>query len=144
MFKNLLGNHFARLTILGVIAVVLAAIFLATTFRQPAQAAQQAAPNGPLAVFTCNVNQVAIFNNVGAGRVHVRCSNSYNDSGTIISYWAYSASDSAGASRYLSLFATAQATGNTVTLYFTPGDTSGSVWGCGSGDCRRIWGATVP
>ena len=55
----------------------------------------------------------------GPGRVHVKCLETYfNDSGSIIYYWAYSASDSAAAGRYQSLFSTAQVTGSTVTVYF--------------------------
>ncbi len=60
-------------------------------------------------------------------------------------YWfAYPTSDSGNASRMLSLFETAKATGSTVTFYFDTADTSGTAYGCLAGDCRAIWAATTP
>ena len=140
MIKNIIVNRGYRLVILTTLAIILIGLWMLTNARQPVQAADSTIQSA----FVCTPVQVGVFNNSGPGRVHVKCLETYNDSGSIIYYWAYSASDSAAAGRYQSLFSTAQVTGSTVTVYFTPGDTSGNAWGCGSTDCRRIVGATTP
>jgi hypothetical protein len=143
MIRNLFANHLSRLAVLGGLAVVLAVALLAVSLHQSAQAAQPAEPAEPQGTwFSCaagNIQSVAAF----AIRVHMACKTAYSDSGTSITYWAYPTSDSAGASRILSLFTTAQVTGKTLLVYFTPGDTSGSAWGCGASDCRRITAAEI-
>jgi len=80
-------------------------------------------------------------------RVVARCPNPYviTSPTTKNIYWfAYPTSDSGNASRMLSLFETAKATGSTVTFYFDTTDTSGTAYGCLADDCRGIWAATTP
>ena len=92
------------------------------------------------AAFVCTPFDVGVF----IQRVHVRCTVAANVGGNLVSWWAYPTSDSAGASRFLSLFETAKATGTNITIYYDPADLTGSTFGCGNSDCRRIWGATSP
>lgn len=100
----------------------------------------QAAPNAGV-WWTCSPDTVVSAN----VRVVARCAASpYTGSGLNISWFAYPTSDSGNASRMLSLFETAKATGSTVTFYFDTADTSGTAYGCLAGDCRAIWAATTP
>lgn len=98
-----------------------------------------AAPYNP-AWYTCTapISDVAVFNN----RVHVRCSGvSPAISGV---YWfAVPTTDSANASRYLSIFQTALLSGKTLVFWLDPNDTSGADWGCHASDCRAVMGAKV-
>jgi hypothetical protein len=64
--------------------------------------------------------------------------------GDTIYWFAYPTSDSANASRMLSVFETAKATGATLTFYFDTADLSGAAYGCLTGDCRAIWAVTTP
>ena len=100
----------------------------------------RAAPASPLAgtTYTCSPDLVVSAN----VRVVAHCAASYPT--TTISWFAYPTSDSATASRMLSIFETAKATGSTVTFYFDTADTSGASYGCQANDCRAIWAATTP
>ena len=90
--------------------------------------------------YTCSPNLVVSAN----VRVVARCATPYTN-GSITIYWfAYPTSDSGNASRMLSLFETAKATGSTVTFYFDTADLSGAAYGCNNTDCRAIWAATTP
>ncbi len=140
MVSKLVVNRAFRTVVLLSLAILLVGVWMLTNARQPARAADSSIQTA----FVCTPASVGVFTDIIPGRVHVRCSNSYNDNGATIYYWAFSASDSAAASRYQSLFSTALVTGTNVTVYFIPGDTSGATWGCGISDCRRIWGATAP
>lgn len=100
---------------------------------------QAAAPTAGV-TWTCNPNLVVSAN----VRVVARCATPYTN-GTITIYWfAYPTSDSGNASRMLSLFETAKATGSTITFYFDTNDQSGDAYGCLHTDCRAIWAATTP
>ena len=79
-------------------------------------------------------------------RVVARCVTGYTSAaaGHTFYWFAYPTSDSAGASRILSIFETARATSSTVTFYFDDLDTSGAAFGCNANDCRAIWAATSP
>jgi hypothetical protein len=78
-------------------------------------------------------------------RVVAHCVTGYVIPSTATIYWfAYPTSDSANASRMLSVFETAKATGSTVTFYFDTTDLSGAAYGCQANDCRAIWAATTP
>jgi hypothetical protein len=78
-------------------------------------------------------------------RVVAHCASPYVIPSTASIYWfAYPTSDSANASRMLSIFETAKATGSTVTFYFDTADLSGAAYGCNTSDCRAIWAATTP
>ena len=93
------------------------------------------------ATFTCNPD-VVVSANV---RVVAHCpAGFYVDATTTVFWFAYPTSDSANASRMLSLFETAKATGSTITFYFDTADLSGASYGCLTTDCRAIWAATTP
>jgi hypothetical protein len=91
--------------------------------------------------FTCHPDLVVSAN----VRVVAHCASGYPISGgpTIV-WFAYPTSDSANASRMLSVFEVANATGATVTFYFDTNDLSGAAYGCLNADCRAIWAATTP
>lgn len=99
----------------------------------------RAAGAGPLAGvnYTCSPDLVVSAN----VRVVAHCAAGYSNT---IFWFAYPTSDSANASRMLSVFETAKATGATVTFYFDTADTSGASYGCLASDCRAIWAATTP
>ncbi len=121
-----------------VLLLAAAALGLVVSGRFTAQAVRADAPK-PLAL-TCTVVDVGIF----IQRVHVQCTPSVVIGTNTVRYWAYPTSDSAGASRFLSLFETAKAIPTTLTIYYDPNDLSGSTFGCSNNDCRRILGATSP
>ena len=99
-----------------------------------------AAPTSGVTFF-CNPDLVVSAN----VRVVAHCTTGYTiDPSTTIFWFAYPTSDSANASRMLSLFETAKATGSTITFYFDTADTSGTAYGCQANDCRAIWAATTP
>ena len=75
-------------------------------------------------------------------RVVAHCATGFNTGTTLIYWFAYPTSDSGNASRMLSLFETAKATGSTITFYFDTADLSGAAYGCNNTDCRAIWAAT--
>jgi hypothetical protein len=91
--------------------------------------------------WTCSPNLVVSANI----RVVARCASGYVISGGPTIYWfAYPTKDSANASRMLSVFETAKATGSTITLYFDTNDVSGGNYGCDPSNCRAIWAVTTP
>ena len=92
--------------------------------------------------WTCTPNLVVSAN----VRVVARCAAGYTIPGTstTIVWFAYPTSDSGNASRMLSLFETAKATGSTITVYFDTNDLSGAAYGCLNADCRAIWAVTTP
>jgi len=116
--------------ILGIVAVV-------KLGANPVRAASPAAG----ATFTCNPD-IVVSANV---RVVAHCASGYFiNATTTVRWFAYPTSDSGNASRMLSLFETAKATGATVTFYFDTTDLSGANYGCLTTDCRAIWAATTP
>jgi hypothetical protein len=139
------GNLRMAIEILLVIIIAASAI----SSYKPAQGASVAAQDAPDALYwyqcnSPNVEHVAVFTN----RVHVWCqSTTPVGSAPALSgiYWfAFPTSpDSAAASRFLSLFQTSTISGRYVWLEVNPTDTSGSSFGCGSGDCRRVTGAEL-
>ncbi len=116
-------------------APVLIAVVLLLAASIPTQAS---APAAPTAAFTCTPTGVAIFTN----RVHVRCTPAAPNS---IAYFAYcTATDSATASRFLSVFTTAKATGKNLVIFYDPNDLTGQQkCGCANGDCRLLTGAEI-
>jgi hypothetical protein len=98
-----------------------------------------AAPDAGV-TFTCSPDLVVSAN----VRVVARCASGYVIGANTIRWFAYPTSDSGNASRMLSLFETAKATGSTVTFYFDTNDLSGAGYGCLNSDCRAIWAATTP
>ena len=129
------------------IILVLAALAFAFSHSVPSQAAAESAPAALLSRswYQCNTPMnVAVFNS----RVHVFCATTTPIGGTALStaiqYFAVPTSpDSASASRYLSMFQSSSISGKTLWLFLDPNDTSGSSFGCGSGDCRVIYGAEL-
>lgn len=130
MIKRISSSWLAVLLLLMVLALGVAA-----AGRLTAQTVQAAPTVG--AFYTCTPNLVVSAN----VRVVARCSVAYN--GTIL-WFAYPTSDSANASRMLSVFETAKATSSTITVYFDTADTSGVAYGCAANDCRAIWAVTTP
>ena len=120
--------------------LLVAALGVAAAGRLSVQAVQAAHEAVVMSTFSCTPFDVGVF----ITRVHVRCTASVNIGGNSIAWWSYPTSDSAGASRFLSLFETAKATSSTLTIYYDPNDLTGSTFGCGKTDCRRIYGATSP
>jgi hypothetical protein len=130
MIKRYSNNWLAILMLLLVVALGVAAA--GRLAAQPVRAAPALGVN-----YTCTPNLVVSANN----RVVARCAVAYNST---ISWFAYPTSDSANASRMLSVFETAKATGDTITVYFDTTDTSGTAFGCLATDCRAIWAVTTP
>jgi hypothetical protein len=99
--------------------------------------AMAAGPSSTTDYFNCTPTGVAAF----IDRVHVRCSPAAPGN---IMYFAYcSRSDSALASRFLSIFTTAKVTGKNLDIFYDPNDDSGTACGCSTSDCQVIWGAEV-
>ena len=115
-----------------IVPFVAFAVWLAAS-NTPIQASNPAAPTDS---FICTPIAVATF----LQRVHVRCSPA---AGAIAYFAVCTASDSANASRFLSVFTTAKVTGKNVAIYYTPSDTSGTACGCAAGDCRLAYGAEI-
>ena len=133
MIKRVSRIWLALLLVLAVVASIVVIKLLRI------ELVQAAAPTAA-ATYTCSPNLVVSAN----VRVVAHCANPYT-SGPLAIYWfAYPTSDSGNASRMLSLFETAKATGSTVTFYFDTADLSGAAYGCLNNDCRAIWAATTP
>ena len=125
--------------VVGVLALLAGAIVLSgNVFARGVLASP--AEDTAMATASCTPVAVGVFEN----RIHVRCSAAVVIGTDTIYYWAYPTSDSAGASRFLSLFETARATNQTLTLFYTADDLSGQSFGCINSDCRRLWGAVSP
>lgn len=130
MFKRY--SHFVRRVALVLALVVVMLVGLAASTPTLASA-----PAAPSTFYSCTPLTVAVFED----RLHVACTVPYN---AAITYFAYcTASDSSTASRLLSIFTAAKATGKNVGVYFDPNDTSGTTCGCSSSDCRIVWGADI-
>ena len=123
-----------RLPAIWLAGLIVLTLVAATTLRAgPAQAAG--------VTFTCHPD-LTVSANV---RVVAHCASGYAISGGPTIFWfAYPTSDSTNASRMLSVFEVASATGATVTFYFDTDDLSGAAYGCLNADCRAIWAATTP
>ena len=135
-------SSLANLRLIVEVLLVVAALFIIFSRSTPTEAAPAAAPAASpnTAWYTCNSpDQVAVF----LMRVHVHCA-STNPTIAGVSWFAVPTSpDSAAASRFMSIFQSAMVAGRPLLLYVDPTDTSGSSFGCGSGDCRRLLGAEI-
>jgi hypothetical protein len=129
-----------RISRIGLVLLFLLVVVVSIASIQVLRAGSvQAAPTTGVN-YTCTPNLVVSAN----VRVVARCATPYTN-GVITIYWfAYPTSDSGNASRMLSLFETAKATGSTITFYFDTADLSGAAYGCNNTDCRAIWAATTP
>jgi hypothetical protein len=101
---------------------------LATVVGGLAAAPAEAAP---VDVF-CTPIQVVVFTE--EPRLHVRC----NESFAGIIFFATSTTDTAQASRILSVIQTALVAGRTLIVRYDPADLSGAAIGCLTHDCRLI------
>jgi hypothetical protein len=124
-------THYGTAALVVIALIVIVGLLVAST---PTQAGS---PDTPAVFYQCTPDNVAAFTN----RVHVHCTVAYNAS---IEWFAFcNATDSATASRMLSVFTTAKALGGHIGLYFDPNDTSGTNCGCATNNCRVITGAEV-
>lgn len=125
---------------LGVeIALVCAALVLLIGRSTPSTAAPLAEPAG-VGWYQCNnPSQVAVFSN----RVHVYCASTSPAISGVYWFAAPASPDANFASRAMSLFQSAVLTTQPLLLYLDPSDTTGSAFGCGSGDCRRVYGVEL-
>jgi len=105
--------------------VVAATLLLALALTPAAQADD----------ITCTPLEVSVF----PERVHVRCTTAVGDGGDSIIFWAVSTADADNANRFITLATTALVAGRDLVLGYTPGDTSGTVFGCGANNCRVPW-----
>lgn len=122
----------------SLLVVALATVGAASALRAGSVQADAAAAS---VTWTCSPDLVVSAN----VRVVAHCASGYVVNPTTTIYWfAFPTSDSGNASRMLSIFETAKATGSTVTFYFDTSDLSGSTYGCLNSDCRAIWAATTP
>jgi hypothetical protein len=131
------------------IILVIAALTFTLSRSMPTEAASAPAPEAPNALYwyACNAPatmHIGLFSN----RIHVYCPTTTAIAGAppipAIFWFAVPTSpDSAAASRYLSLFQSAAISGRILWVQVDPLDTSGTSFGCGSGDCRRIYGAEL-
>lgn len=125
------------LPILLLIAAALTIVAANFLRAQRAQADAAAAST----TFTCSPDLVVSAN----VRVVAHCASGYViDGTTTIRWFAYPTNDSGNASRMLSVFETAKATGSTLTFYFDTADLAGAAYGCQNSDCRAIWAVTTP
>ena len=133
-------KHFSRTWLVLLFLLLVVASFAAVQMLR-VRLARAAVPTDGV-YWTCTPNLVVSAN----VRVVARCASGYLIPGTstTIIWFAYPTSDSGNASRMLSLFETAKATGSTITVYFDTNDLSGAAYGCLNADCRAIWAATTP
>jgi len=97
----------------------------------------RASPPESLTFYSCTPLTVGSF----FDRVHVFCSAAAPGG---ISYFAYCTSfNSANASRMLSIFTAAKATGKDIGMYYDPNDLNGASCGCQASNCRVISGAEI-
>jgi len=133
-------NRLVWKSTLGLLFLLAAVASVAAVKMLRARSAQAAAPAAGV-TWTCSPDLVVSAN----VRVVAHCASGYViDPTTTIFWFAYPTRDTGNASRMLSLFETAKATGSTVTFYFDTTDLSGAAYGCLNTDCRAIWAATTP
>ena len=119
------------------IVIPIVTILLLLAANAPTQASS---PTAPASVFTCTPNAVGVY----ANRIHVHCTTGAAPSASIFYFAVCNATDSALASRYLSVFTTAKVTGKNLTIFYASADTtSGPACSCLSSDCRLTLGAEV-
>jgi len=132
------------------IILVIGALAFTLSRSTLTEAASTPVPEAPDATYwyQCNAPttmHVGLFGN----RIHVYCatttpvSTAPALSASIHWFAVPTAPDSAASSRYLSLFQSAAISGRYLWVQLNPTDTSGTTFGCGSGDCRRIYGAEL-
>jgi hypothetical protein len=88
------------------------------------------------ASLTCTPEDGGVF---PGKRIHVQCTKGDGD----IKWFALGVSNDGDANRMLSILSTAFALQKKLTIWYEPGDTSGSSIGCKANDCRLIEGARI-
>jgi hypothetical protein len=140
--KRFLSLSTLRLAFEILLVIALLMVALPNTITTHASAQQE--PEAPTALYwyQCNAtNHVGLFTN----RVHVFCTTTTPVQGAPalngIYWFAFPTSpDSAAASRFMSLLQTSVIAAKPIWLEVDPNDTSGTTFGCGAADCRRIYG----
>jgi hypothetical protein len=144
--KSVLARSNLRVPLGVLLVIVLVLLALSHNATPRASAAEALAAPGPKYWYQCNgpttSNHIGLFTD----RVHIYCPSTTPVGGapalsSSIYWFAFpTAPDSASASRFLSLLQTSVLSSRTVWLELDPTDTSGTSFGCGSADCRRIYG----
>lgn len=143
--KRVLTLSTLRLVFETLLIIVLLLVAFPNVVTTHATAQQE--PVAPTAIYwyQCNAaTHVAVFTN----RIHIYCA-STTPVGTAppltgIYWFAFPTSpDSAAASRFMSILQSSKIIGGTVWLELDPNDTSGTSFGCGATDCRRIFGVEL-
>lgn len=126
------------------ILIIIALLMVTFPNTVTTKATTLAEPETPTALYwyICNpTNHIGLFTN----RIHIYCTSTTAIGGaptlTGIYWFAFPTSpDSAAASRFMSLMQTGVIAGRTLWVQVDPSDTSGTSFGCGTADCRRIYG----
>ncbi len=135
MFKKIVSQRILRM--IGLAVLALALFGLGALVSRPPQPVT-AAPEQPGAVtdyFVCTPTESGVFFN----RVALRCA---TPAPSGVYYFALGNTDSAVASRYLSLFTSGLLAGKNIGIYYDP-TKHGDSFGCNFSDCRPLWGAIL-
>jgi hypothetical protein len=142
MKRILTLSHLRLLLEILLIAVLALAAFSNSIHTQ---AASTQAPEAPQALYwySCDPpNHVGLF----FERIHIFCQTTTPIAGApplsaSITWFAVPTTpDSVAASRFMSLLQTSTITGRVIWINLDPADTSGSSFGCGAANCRRLYG----
>ncbi len=135
----------SNLRLAGEVLLIVVLLLMAFSNNVTTKAAPPQEPEAPSALYwyVCNAtNHVAVF----MDRVHIFCQSTSPIGGaptlsSSITWFAIPTSpDSAAASRFMSLLQTSVITSKPIWIMLDPDDTSGTSFGCGAADCRRIYG----
>jgi hypothetical protein len=127
------------------VLLIFALLMVVLSNHMATSAASTEAPEAPDALnwYVCNAtNHVGVF----MERVHIYCQTTTPIAGapalnSAITWFAVpTSSDSAAASRFMSLLQTSVITAKPIWIMVDPNDLSGSSFGCGAANCRRIYG----
>jgi hypothetical protein len=127
------------------VALIVVLLMVAFSENITTRAARSEAPEAPNATYwyVCNpANHVGVF----MERVHIFCQTTTPVGGApaldaaIVWFTVPTSPDSAAASRFMSLLQTSVITAKPIWVMVDPGDTSGSSYGCGASNCRKIYG----
>jgi hypothetical protein len=140
--KRILSLSTLHMSIEILLVIVLLMAALPNVITTKASAQQE--PEAPTAIYWYQCNgptHVGLFTD----RVHIYCTTTTPISGAPalngILWFAFpTGPDSAEASRFMSIMQSSHITGETVWVEVDPNDTSGTTFGCGATNCRRIYG----
>jgi arabinogalactan endo-1,4-beta-galactosidase len=83
---------------------------------------------------------VPVLTGTFANRIHVKCASSVSGG---IRWFAVDNLKTDYANRFMSIVNTALVSGKTLSVYYDPGDTSATAFGCGAKDCRKAIGINM-